>query len=62
MNLIDKPTLLIIALLLCISIYKVAHYDLKRAPSVYSKEIDLHDFPEHDPWSRCGSWPSSWRS
>lgn len=55
-SIVGSAPLLIIALLLCISIYKVAHYDLKRAPSVDAKEIDLDEFPEHDPWSRRGSW------
>lgn len=48
--------LLIIAVLLCISIYKVAHYDLGRQSTLPDKEIDLNEFPEHDPWSKRGSW------
>ena len=48
--------LIIISLLLCISIYKLARYDLARQPHVDDPQIDVDEFPEHDPWSRRGSW------
>ena len=48
--------LVFISVMLCISIYKTAKYDLNRQSSVPDSEIDLDEFPKHDPWSRRGSW------
>ncbi len=48
--------LVIISVLLCVSIYKMGRYDLRRQPHVDDPVIDVTDTPEHDPWSRRGSW------
>jgi len=48
--------LVLISLLLCISIYKIGRYDIRRQPHVDDPKIDVTDMPEHDPWSRKGSW------
>lgn len=48
--------LVLISLLLCVSIYKIGHYDIRRQPHLDDQIIDVTDMPEHDPWSRKGSW------
>ncbi len=55
-SIVAGAPLILISLMLCISIYKTARYDLNRQSSVPDPEIDLDEFPEHDPWSRRGSW------
>jgi len=34
----------------------MARYDLRRQPEVEDGVIDVTNTPEHDPWSRRGSW------
>jgi BCCT family betaine/carnitine transporter len=46
--------LVFISVMLCISIYKIARYDLNRQSSIPDSEINLDEFPEYDPWSRKG--------
>ncbi len=48
--------LVLISLLLCISIYRIGRYDIRRQPHVDDPIIDVTDMPEFDPWSRKGSW------
>ena len=48
--------LVFISVMLCISIYRAAKYDLNRQSNVADSEIHLDEFPEHDPWSSHGSW------
>ncbi len=48
--------LILISLLLCISIYRIGRYDIRRQPHVDDPVIDVTDMPEYDPWSRKGSW------
>jgi len=48
--------LVLISLLLCISIYKIGRYDIRRQPHIDDATIDVTDMPKHDPWSRRGSW------
>ncbi len=48
--------LIFIALMLCISIFRVAKYDLKHQANANKREINLTEFPEHDPWTQQGSW------
>ena len=55
-SIVGGAPLVIIAFLLCISIYKVARYDLGRVKDTSGKVIDMHNFPEHDPWTEQGSW------
>ena len=46
--------LVFISVMLCISIYKIARYDLNRHSSIPDSEINLDEFPEYDRWSRKG--------
>jgi len=55
-SIVAGAPLVLISLMLCIAIFKTAKYDLNRQSSVPDPEIDLDEFPEHDPWSRRGSW------
>ena len=55
-SIVAGAPLIVISLMLCISIYKTAKYDLNRQSSLPDPEIDLDEFPEHDPWSQQGSW------
>ena len=55
-SIVAGAPLVIISVMLCISIYKTAKYDLNRQSTVPDPEIDLDEFPEHDPWSRRGTW------
>ncbi|MFA0811161.1 BCCT family transporter [Microbulbifer epialgicus] len=50
-SIIAGVPLLLIALLLCISIVKVARYDLGFHPALPEKEIVLEGLPEGEPWS-----------
>lgn len=49
-SIVGGAPLLIIAVLLCMSVYKVARHDLDRRANK-EKIIDLNDFAERDPWS-----------
>lgn len=55
-SIVGGTPLLIIAVLLCVSVYKVSKYDLDYQPHVVNEDIDVNEFPEHDPWSRRGTW------
>ncbi|WP_444944291.1 BCCT family transporter [Microbulbifer sp. ZKSA006] len=55
-SVIGGVPLLIVALLLCISIVKAAHYDLRYQPSYEQKEIYIEEFPVDDPWTKEGDW------
>lgn len=44
------------ALLVINSIYKTAKYNLGRQSSVPASEVDIDEFPEHDPWSPRSAW------
>ncbi|MEQ5819785.1 BCCT family transporter [Halomonas sp. H10-59] len=48
--------LLLVALLLCISTVRAAHYDLRYQPDYTDKEIYIEEFPEDDPWTEEGTW------
>jgi len=43
--------LVIISLLLCIAVYRIAHFDLKRQSFLGPKEINISEYPDKDPWS-----------
>ena len=55
-SIVGGAPLLIVALLLCIAIVKVARFDLRNQPDYDRHEIHLKAFPEVDPWSEEGSW------
>lgn len=55
-SIIAGAPLVFIALLLCMSIFKVARYDLKRQDNRGKEVIDISNLPEHDPWTEQGSW------
>ena len=59
-SIVGGAPLVIISFLLCISIYKITRYDLKRQPekasNTHGKVIHIGNFPEHDPWTKQGSW------
>ncbi|WP_252467412.1 BCCT family transporter [Microbulbifer okhotskensis] len=58
-SVIGGVPLLVVALLLCISIVKAAHYDLRYQPTYEEKEIYIEEFPDDDPWTKEGDWDVS---
>ncbi len=48
--------LILISLLLCISIYRIGRYDIRRQSHVEDRVIDVTEMPDHDPWHPRGSW------
>ena len=48
--------LILISLLLCISIYRIGHYDINHQSHVDDTVIDVTNMPDHDPWHPNGSW------
>ena len=61
-SIVGGAPLLLIALLLCISIVKAAHFDLRYQPDYSNREIHIDEFPSDDPWSPKGSWTASNRN
>ncbi len=59
-SIVGSAPLLVVALLLCIAIVKVARYDIAQQPGVESKSDVIHItvLPEHDPWTEAGRWSS----
>jgi len=57
-SIVGGAPLLVVALLLCMSIVKVARYDLAQQPGVKSDVIHIEALPENDPWTSAGSWDS----
>jgi BCCT family betaine/carnitine transporter len=55
-SIVGGAPLLVVALLLCMSMVKVARYDLSHQPGVKSDVIHIQVFPEHDPWTESGNW------
>ena len=55
-SIVGGAPLLIIALLLCVSMVRAAHYDLRYQPSYEDKAIHIEELPDADPWSAEGSW------
>ncbi|MDO6815565.1 BCCT family transporter [Cobetia amphilecti] len=55
-SIIGGVPLLAVALMLCISIVRAAHYDLRYQPDYTVKEINIEEFPADDPWTEEGSW------
>jgi len=57
-SIVGGAPLLVVALLLCISMVKVARFDLSNQPHIEHDSIHIEVFPEHDPWTAAGSWES----
>jgi len=55
-SVIGGVPLIIVAFLLCISIVRAAHYDLRYQPDYEDKEIYIEEFPDEDPWTEDGTW------
>lgn len=50
-SIVAGAPLLIVATLLCVSLVKVARYDMQNQPGIYRDDIHITEFPETDPWS-----------
>lgn len=61
-SIVGGAPLLIVALLLCIAIVKVAKFDLRYQKDHDTGEIHVEEFPEDDPWAEAGSWDSEGRN
>jgi BCCT family betaine/carnitine transporter len=57
-SIVGGAPLLVVALLLCMSIVKVARYDLSMQPGIKSDVIHIAVLPDEDPWTKAGSWSS----
>ena len=49
-SIVGGTPLLIIAVLLCTSVYKATTHDLAEQPHLDVSDIDINEFPEVDPW------------
>ena len=61
-SIVGGAPLLIVALLLCIAMVKVARFDLRYQPDYDRDEIHIEEFPDEDPWNDAGSWDTKNRS
>ncbi len=61
-SIVGGAPLLIVALLLCIAMVKVARFDLQYQHSHDTGKIHIAEFPEEDPWLEEGSWDAENRS
>ena len=55
-SIVGGAPLLVVALLLCMAMVKVARFDLKHQPHFDHDQIHVNKFPHPDPWSEAGSW------
>jgi BCCT family betaine/carnitine transporter len=55
-SIVGGAPLLIVALLLCMALVKVARFDLKHQADFDHGQIHVDEFPHPDPWSEAGSW------
>ena len=55
-SIVGGAPLLVVALLLCMAMVKVARFDLKHQSSFDHDQIHVNEFPHPDPWSDAGSW------
>ena len=55
-SIVGGAPLLVVALLLCMAMVKVARFDLKHQKHFDHGQIHIHQFPHADPWSDVGSW------
>ena len=49
-SIVGGAPLILICFLLCISVFKIAKFDLARQTKLPSKEINISDYPDQDPW------------
>ena len=55
-SIVGGAPLLIVALLLCMAMVKVARYDLHHQPHVQDNDIHIQILPDQDPWTANGNW------
>ncbi len=55
-SIVGSAPLLIVALLLCIAMVKIARFDLQYQRSHDTGVIHIEEFPEEDPWLDAGDW------
>ncbi|MGI9271664.1 MAG: BCCT family transporter [Woeseiaceae bacterium] len=55
-SIVGGAPLLIVAMLLCMAMVKVARYDLRHQPTVQDDSIHIQILPDQDPWTESGSW------
>ena len=55
-SIVGGAPLLVVALLLCMAMVKVARYDLHHQPHVQDNDIHIQILPDQDPWTANGSW------
>ncbi len=55
-SIVGGAPLLIVALLLCIAIVKVARFDLRNHAHYTDNDIHIDEFVDDDPWTLKGSW------
>ena len=55
-SIVGSAPLLVVALLLCVAMVKVARFDLRYQSSHDTSKIHIEEFPEQDPWIEEGSW------
>lgn len=55
-SIVGGAPLLVVALLLCMSIVKIARYDLQNHSKISGTDIYIDEFAKDDPWTEEGSW------
>ena len=60
-SIVGSAPLLVVAVLLCIAMVKVARFDLRYQSHHDNNKIHIDELPEADPWAEAGSWDSKKR-
>jgi len=55
-SIVGGAPLLVVALMLCMSIVKVARFDMRNHAKISSNDIHIDEFVDDDPWTEKGSW------
>lgn len=55
-SIVGGAPLLIVALMLCMAIVKVARFDIRNHASFTADHIHIDEFVDDDPWTEAGSW------
>ena len=55
-SIVGGAPLLIVALMLCMSIVKVARFDLRNHAHFSVDHYHIDEFVDDDPWTESGSW------
>jgi BCCT family betaine/carnitine transporter len=55
-SIVGGAPLLIVAFLLCVSIVKVARFDIRNHAQFTADHIHIDEFVDDDPWTEAGSW------